>query len=90
MSLASVFMRDEWVAAAKEDDFIDLQPLDAVFWIPAGASFWFESPPHQNDAPAGIQKTAGASFWFESPPLKGWAAGKMIPRHEMFFEKEIL
>jgi len=65
--LASVFMRDEWVAAAKEDDFIDLQPLDAVFWIPAGAS-----------------------FWFESPPLKGWAAGQMVPRHEMFFEKEIL
>jgi len=67
MSLASVFMRDEWVAAAKEDDFIDLQPLDAVFWIPAGGS-----------------------FWFESPPLKGWAAGQMVFRHEMFFEKEIL
>ena len=67
MSLASVFMRDEWVAAAKEDDFIVLQPLDAVFWIPAGGS-----------------------FWFESPPLKGWAAGQMVFRHEMFFEKEIL
>ena len=35
------------------------------------------------DAPEYIP--AGASIWFDAPPLRGWAAQKMVPRHQPFF-----